>query len=181
MKMKKFLVDIGIISISIYVAIYLVQAGTVEALLHATGDNLLLVSFISGVFFTSFFTTPISIAMFSSLAHDGNIALIAAVGALGSVAGDCVLFWFVRHRIAKDAAALLTGPKWKRILRVLRQRRFRRILPVIGALILASPFPDEIGLALIGVSTMSQRGFFLLSYTMNLLGILIILLIASAV
>lgn len=176
---KKLLIDIGIISVSIYVAIYLVQAGAVDALLHATGDNLLLVSFISGIFFTSFFTTPVSIAMFSSLAHDGNIFLIAGMGALGSVVGDFILFWFVRHHIAKDASALMKGPKWKRILRVLRKRRFRRVLPVIGALIIASPFPDEIGLALIGVSTINQKSFFLLSYIMNLLGILIILLIAS--
>ncbi len=177
--MKKLFIDIGIITLSICAAVYLVRSGTIEAWFGLLGDNIVLESFVSGIFFTSVFTTAIAIAMFGSLANEGNIFLIAAIGGLGAVVGDFVLFWFVRHRVAKDASALMKGPRWRRALRVLRQRRFRRILPVIGALIIASPFPDEIGLALIGVSAISPKGFFLLSYSMNTLGIFIILLIAG--
>jgi hypothetical protein len=60
-------------------------------------------------------------------------------------------------------------------MRILKKRRFRRVLPFIGALIIASPFPDEIGLALIGLSTLSRAQFLLLSYVMNTLGVLAIL------
>jgi hypothetical protein len=49
----------------------------------------------------------------------------------------------------------------------------------VGAIIIASPLPDELGLALLGVSTLSRPQFFLLSFAMNSLGIFIILLVAQ--
>ncbi len=180
MSVKKLIIDIFIITASIYIAIYLVHSGAIGKLVDLAGDNVLLVSLIAGLFFTSFFTTPPAIAVFASLAGEGNIFLIALIGGLGAVIGDSILFFFVRERIARDAGALMKGPKLKRVLRVLKKRRFRRILPVVGALIIASPLPDEIGLALIGVSTLSRPQFLLLSYCMNTLGILIILILSSA-
>lgn len=178
--MKKIIVDIVIITLSIYLAIYLAHAGVIKTSVDFLGDNVLLVSLIAGLFFTSFFTTPPSIAVFTDLAGHGNPLIIALVGGVGAVLGDSLLFFFVRERVAKDASAIMTGPRLKRVLKVLKHRRFRRILPVLGALIIASPFPDEVGLALIGVSSMKRTSFFLLSYTMNTLGILAILFLAGA-
>lgn len=177
--MKKIIVDILIITASIYLAIYLAHSGAVHWLLGLAGDNVFLISLMAGLFFTSFFTTPPAIAVFAGLAGHGNIFLIAALGGLGAVLGDSLLFFFVRERVANDALYLMKGPRLKRVLRVLKKRRFRRILPVVGALIIASPLPDEIGLALIGVSTLSRPQFLLLSYCMNTIGILAILLLSS--
>jgi hypothetical protein len=178
--MRKILIDLLVITASIYLAIYLSHSGSLNYLFDLLGDNIVLVSLLAGMFFTSFFTTPIAIAVFITLASQGNLLLIAALGGLGAVVGDSLLFFFVRERVAKDASAVMTGPRWKRVLRILKKRRFRRILPIIGAIIIASPFPDEIGLALIGVSTLTRKQFLLLSFTMNSLGILVILLLASA-
>ena len=178
--MKKLLIDIVIITASIYLAIYLAHAGAIAHLISLAGSNVLLVSFVAGLFFTSFFTTPPAIATFASLSGHGNMFAIALVGGLGSVLGDSFLFFFVRGRIAKDASALMTGPRLKRVMRVLKKRRFRRILPVIGALIIASPLPDEIGLTLIGVSSLGRGSFFALSYCMNTIGILLILALTGA-
>ncbi len=177
--MKKLLVDLLIVTASIYLAIYLAHSGAIHWVLGLANGNVPLISLVAGLFFTSFFTTPPAIAVFASLPGHGNIFLIAAIGGLGAVLGDSLLFFFVRERVASDAAYLMKGPRLKRVLRVLKKRRFRRILPVIGALIIASPLPDEIGLALIGVSTLSRPQFLLLSYCMNTIGILLILLAAS--
>lgn len=178
--MKKLLIDVVLITLSVYLAIYLAQSGAIAWLVALAGNNILLVSLIAGLFFTSFFTTPPAIAVFSGLAHSGNPLLIALVGALGSVAGDSFLFFFVRERVAKDASYLMSGKRFKRALKLLKHKRFQRILPVIGALVIASPLPDELGLALIGVSSMRRRSFLLLSYSMNALGILAILLLSGA-
>lgn len=178
--MKKIIIDILIISASVYLAIYLAHVGLVQGLIDAAGDNIFLVAFISGIFFTSFFTAAPSIALFVGLAGQGNIFLIAATGGLGAVVGDSLLFFFVRERVAKDASYLISGPRLRRFLRVLKKRRFRSILPVAGALIIASPFPDEIGLALLGASSIRRSSFLLLSYCMNALGILAVLASAQA-
>ena len=97
---------------------------------------------------------------------------------MGSVVGDFLIFMFVRARIARDAEFLLRGPRAMRILHIFKHRRFRRVLPWVGALIIASPFPDELGLALLGLSKLSNRYFFVISYAMNFLGIALIGLVA---
>ena len=178
--MKKLIIDILLITASVYFAIYLAHSGAIAWLVAAAGNNILLVSLVAGLFFTSFFTTPPAIAVFSGISHSGNPLLIALVGALGSVLGDSFLFFFVRERVAKDASFLMSGKRFKKALKLLKHKRFQRILPVIGALIIASPLPDELGLALIGVSSMKRSSFFLLSYCMNTLGILAILLLSGA-
>jgi uncharacterized membrane protein YdjX (TVP38/TMEM64 family) len=55
------------------------------------------------------------------------------------------------------------------------------ILWCFAALVIASPLPDELGVALVsGVTKIEQRSFAILCLAMNTLGILIILLLARA-
>lgn len=170
--MKKLLADLLIVVLSVVFAIYIVRVGAVDALLSWAGNGILLASFIAGMCFTSVFTTAPAIAVFAELSSRGSIFLIAGVGGLGAMLVDLVLFSFVRYRVAKDAALLLKGPRWRGLRHVLRNRHMRRFLPVVGAIIVASPFPDEIGLALMGVSKLSTPRFLLIAYSMNVLGIL---------
>jgi hypothetical protein len=172
--MKKVLIDIFLITLSIAAAIYIVQSGAVHAAISWAGDGVLMASLVAGLFFTSFFTTAPAIAVFVELSQEGNIFLIAPIGGLGAMLGDYLLFSLVRDHIAKDAGALLRGKRWRALRRIFKNRLMQRILPVVGAIIVASPFPDEIGLALMGISKLTTGRFLLISYVMNTLGILII-------
>ena len=49
----------------------------------------------------------------------------------------------------------------------------------MGGLIIASPFPDELGIGLLGFSKMRTRWFVLLSFTFNFIGIFLIGLVAK--
>lgn len=178
--MKKLLFDISIVAASVVFAIYLVQSGMVHLLLASGGENILIASFVAGLCFTSFFTTAPAIVVLSELSQQGNILLIAAVGALGAMILDLILFSFVRDRVAKDASLLLRGKRWKGLRHLFKSRLMHRVLPVVGALVIASPFPDEIGLTLMGVSKLTTARFLLISYGMNFLGILLIGLVARA-
>lgn len=178
--MKKVFVDMAVVAASIVFAIYIVKSGVVHAALSAAGEGILLASFVAGLGFTSFFTTAPAIAVLAELSQEGNIFLIAAMGALGAVLLDFVMFSFVRDRVAQDASALVRGKRWKGLRHLFKSRLMRRVLPVLGALVIASPFPDEIGLALMGVSKLSTPRFLLISYAMNFLGILLIGLTTQA-
>jgi len=177
---KRLFVDSIIVLGSVVVAIAIVNTNAVALLLEATGGSFLTASFIAGLFFTSVFTTAPAIVFLGELAQEGNLLMVALVGALGAVLGDYLLFAFVRDRVSEDAAFLLKGPRFKRVVRVFKRRHFRRVLPILGALIIASPFPDELGLALLGISKMNTRSFFVLSYAMNAGGIIVIGLVARA-
>ncbi len=152
----------------------------VQALLEYLGGGTILASFVAGMFFTSVATTAPSLAVLGELSLAGNFIVVALVGGLGAVLGDFVLFTFVRDRISRDASFLLRGPRAMRVLHIFKHRRFRRVLPIVGALIIASPLPDELGLALMGFSKMSNRYFFVISYIMNVAGILLIGLVAHS-
>ncbi|MBX4191934.1 hypothetical protein KW798_00375 [Candidatus Parcubacteria bacterium] len=178
--MKRIYLDALILCASILFAVYIVQSDLVHQALRSAGDGVWLASLLGGLFFTSFVSSPVAATVLGELAREGNIIEVTVLGALGAVIGDYILYAFVKHRIAKDAAQLLKGPRGRKILRIFKQRHFRRILPFIGALIIASPLPDELGLALLGVSSVRTRSFFIIAFTMNALGIFLIALIARS-
>jgi len=175
--MKKIFIDICLIAASVVAAVYIVQSGLVHTILAWAGDGIVLASFVAGFFFTSFFTTAPAIAIFAELSQEGSIFIIAPMGGLGAMLGDYLLFLLVRDHVAKDAGALLKGKRWRTLRRIFKNRLMHRVLPVLGAIIIASPLPDEIGLALMGISKLTVPHFLLISYVMNTLGILIIGLI----
>jgi len=178
--MYRLLVDAVLLAASVVLAVAIVQTDAVGELLLWVGEGFVLASFIAGLFFTSVFTAAPAIVVLGELSVEGNILIVALIGALGSVIGDLLLFTFVRRRVSADATFLLNGPRLHRVARVFRRRHFRRVLPILGALIIASPLPDELGLTLLGISSIKMRSFLLLSYVMNAAGILIIGLIARA-
>ena len=158
---------------SIVLAWLLVKSGTVDAFLFKIGDGVA-GSLISGFLFTSVFTVGPAAVALATLAQNESIFIIALIGALGSVAGDFLIFKFVRDRITDDFLALVERPKIIRLAHLFHLEIFRYFLPLIGALVIASPLPDEIGLAMMGVSKISGKKFFLISYLANFFGILMV-------
>ncbi len=137
-------------------------------------------SFVSGIFFTSLFTTPISIIAFVQIAHTANILSMAFYGALGAVVGDLVLFIFIKDKLAEDVSYLLQARKYKKFLTIFKHRIFRWLTPLVGAIVIASPLPDEVGIAIMGLSKMKVGVLIPISFVMNFIGILLIGLAANA-
>lgn len=171
---KHLLQDAIVVGLSLVAAWAIVHFNVVHTALEYTGDGILWASLIAGAFFTSVVTTAPAIAVLGELSIEGNLYAVALVGAFGAVLGDFIIFTFVRDRVSKDAAFMLRGPRVMRILHIFKHRHFRRVLPIVGALIIASPFPDELGLALLGLSKVNNRYFFAISYVMNAFGIVMV-------
>jgi hypothetical protein len=88
---------------------------------------------------------------------------------------------FVRGSLSDGAMMLLNAPMRRRLRFLLHHRLLHWVLPITGAIIIASPLPDELGLALMGFSRMNIALFIPISYVMNFLGILGITLLGQAV
>jgi hypothetical protein len=172
--------DAFFIAVSLYVAYYLVQSGLVERLTESFGSLSYLGIFLAGVFFTTVFTTAPSIVILSELAQVHSVVTVALLGAFGAVAGDYLIFRFVRDHVSEDIQFLMRYAKIRRLPKIFRTRLFHSLMPLLGALIIASPFPDELGLALLGLSKMNNTHFLMIAFTMNALGILAIGLVANA-
>jgi hypothetical protein len=160
-----------LIIVSIGFAIFIVKTGIVHQFI-ATFDNFQYFSIIlAGIFFTSAFTTAPSIALLGTFAETTPLPILVVLGGLGAVLGDYIIFRFVKDRVSEDIRYLLSFSKGHRFSAIFRTQLFRFFVPFVGALIIASPFPDEIGVAMLGLSRVKNRTFFLLSFVFNSVGI----------
>jgi len=165
---------------SIIAAWAIVRFGFVESLLSYTGDGVLLAGFIAGMFFTSVMTTAPAIAVLGVLSFHINPLALAIAGGLGAVCGDYLIFAFVRDRLGDDFAYLIKRTGTPRFFKIFHRKSFRWVLPFAGGLIIASPLPDELGLAMLGLARMRTSRFIALSFVFNSIGILIIALVARS-
>lgn len=172
--------DVGLIGLSIAAAILLARSGALESALSGA-DAWILGAFISGVFFTSIFTTAPAIAVLATIAAHQNIWMVALVGSLGSLVGDSVMFLFARDKLTDYLETILAHEMHtRRLAAIFRMRMFRYVTFFVGALIIASPLPDELGIALLGFSRINTRYFAPLSFLANFAGIAAIGLLAQA-
>ncbi|MCK5059614.1 MAG: hypothetical protein KAR00_00490 [Candidatus Pacebacteria bacterium] len=166
--------DFSIVVLSVLLAVILAQSGIFEHFLTATRGTRFLGSFIAGIFFTSFFTVaPAAIAL-GEIAQSGSLLFTAFWGGLGAVVGDMLIFLFVRDRLARDISLLIARFKYKKWFSLFQWKPLKFLAPIAGAIIIASPLPDEIGLTLMGISKTRTITVIPLSFTLNFIGILII-------
>lgn len=170
-----------IIVISIIVALILVKTGVLIKILISTRELELLGSFIVGIFFTSIFTTAPAIVTLGEIARANSILPTAILGAMGAVVGDLIIFWFIRDRFSAHLMELVKHQgAGKRIKVLFKLKFFRWLTFLVGGLIIASPFPDELGISLLGFSKIRTSWFIPLSFIFNFIGILLIGWVANA-
>ena len=167
------LVDVWLIAASVLVALVLARTHVLTQLLTSTKELELLGTLVAGMFFTSIFTTAPAIATLGEIALTQSVYLTAFVGAVGSVLGDLLIFRFMRDRISADVYELLREERLLgRMRKIFKFKHFRWFTLLAGVLLIASPLPDELGIALLGFSRVNARYFVMLSFVFNFLGIL---------
>jgi hypothetical protein len=173
--------DAVIVVLSIAFATWLYSSGALTLLLSATEGFGMLRILLVGLFFTSIFTTPLAVSAIIALGSMYDPFGIAFFGAFGAMVGDYIMFRFLKSSIADDLEYILKHAGLKRVVASIHTGHMRWFFTAIGALIIASPIPDEIGLALMGVSRMPNWLFLPMSYSMNALGILVFASIGAAI
>lgn len=164
-------IDLAVLAGGILVAILLVRAGTFAHLLTLTQGFQMLGAFIAGIFFTSTFTVALSAIAFVEIGSTANIFLVALIGALGGVFGDMLLFLFIRDTLTEDLKTVIKASSYKRLLAYFHGGFLKWIASILGALVIASPLPDELGLTILGISKTRSVYMIPLSFTMNFFGI----------
>ncbi len=173
--------DLVIIFISILVGFVLIKTQAVVYILGLASEAKMIASFLGGMFFASIFTAfPATIAL-GEIAQEYSIFWMALFGGLGALLGDFIIFRFFRDEISESLLSLFNKKGSERWFHIFRLKIFRFLFPLIGAIIIASPLPDEIGLAIWGATKMPNKYFAPLSFALNSLGILIIGLIARSI
>lgn len=171
--------DFLIITISIIVAYLFVRFGVIGDFLTVTQEYKIIGSFVAGIFFTSAFTiAPASVAL-AGLAGSGSLFLVAFWGALGALLGDLIIFFFIRDMFADDLLKFWRRFRRRHLLSSFHLGFLKWLAPFLGALIIASPLPDEVGLTLMGLSKTKLVVLVPVSFVFNFIGILALASIAT--
>ena len=175
---RRLLKDLLIVSISIAFAAYIGESALLAGIFGVAKSHIIISAFVGGLFFTSVFTTVPAIVFLGKLSLVGDPITIAIAGAIGAAIGDLIIFRFIRDHLSADIASLVSSNTRMRFSHIFEYRFFRWSMAVLGALIISSPLPDELGLAMMGMTKMRTIVFIPISLVFNGLGILAVAYVA---
>jgi len=136
-------------------------------------------AFLTGILFVSTFTIAPAVIVLFNLAKTMDPLALAVLAGLGGMVGDYVIYSFLKDGVFDELKPgfmkLFSSPK-----KIFSSPFFAWFTPLLGAVLIASPLPDEIGLGLLGMSHLSRWQFLLLTFCLDTLGVLLIILLARA-
>ncbi|MFA5358860.1 MAG: hypothetical protein WC310_03520 [Patescibacteria group bacterium] len=138
--------------------------------------------FIAGMLYAYGFTAAPATAVLLILAKEqDSIVLSGLIAGIGSLVSDTILFKFIRHSFTNEIQRIAEQKLFAYLKSKINIFTQKYLLPIIGMIIIASPLPDEIGVTLLASSTISDKNFYVLSYILNTLGIITVLIIGSKI
>lgn len=175
--------NLTIFAIGIITAIVLSKLEAFHTFLLNLDGLSYLSAFVAGIMFVSVFTVASSAVILLVLAEELNPFALALIAGLGSTLGDLLILHFIKDNLTREIAPiyyLVGGNRINRMFKaIVDTKYFSWLVPIVGAIIIASPFPDEIGVTLLGLSKIKTHQFVLISFLLNTLGILLVISASS--
>lgn len=174
--------NITAIFVGIALAVILSQIDTFHSFWLHLGRFGYIGAFVAGIFFVSTFTVATSTLVLLTLAKTLSPIEIGLVAGLGTVVGDLAILRFVKDGLASEIESIYNHfDDDHHLEKLFHSKYFNWTLPIIGAIIIASPLPDELGISLIGMSKMNTYRFALMSYLLNSVGIFLVISLSVAI
>ncbi|HLC85905.1 MAG TPA: hypothetical protein VJG30_01305 [Candidatus Nanoarchaeia archaeon] len=170
-----------ILLVSILLAYFLFSNESVTTKLNSLGSFGYLSVLIAGFLFSFGFSAPFAVGFFLTFSTD-NIVFTAILGGFGAFLADLSIFKFIKMSFMDEFSNLKKNLKLRRHFhyKFLNSKLRLYITFVLAGIIIASPLPDELGVALLsGFARINIYIFSLISLFMNTFGILIMLFIAN--
>jgi hypothetical protein len=167
--------NLALLIVASIVAAFMLTFPQFSLMIGFLGEFGYLGAFLAGFLYAYSLTVPISVATLFLIAKHLNPTIIAVLGGIGAMTGDYLIFRFVRDRIIPETELLLKrfnvdissiAAKYPKLV--------SRIAPLIAGIIIASPLPDEVGIALLGSVKYEVKKFLILTFSLNSAGIFII-------
>lgn len=140
-------------------------------------------AFLAGILFTSTFTVAAGALILIDLAKVLPLFPLILCSGLGAVLGDFLVFSFAKNKIAEEIEPLYKElesiGKKNHLHKLAHTKYFGWTLPVVGALIMATPLPDELGVSLLGISNIKSTRFLLISLCSHSLGMFLLVSAAA--
>lgn len=167
--------NLALFFLSIIAAFLLSQFEPFLDFLKHLGNFGYISAFIAGILFVSMFTMATATVILLILAETLSPIEIGILAGLGAVVGDVAILRFMKDNLVGEVEVIYKRFGGPHLSKILHTKYFRWTLPVIGAIIIALPLPDEIGITLVGLSKIKTYQFLILSFFLNSIGIFLII------
>ncbi len=133
-------------------------------------------AFIGGMLYVSSFTVAIGVLLLVSATESVPLIPLSLLAGLGGVIGDTVIFKFIRSSLRAELIYVYEKLGGRFITKLFKRHKpLSSLLPVLGAIMIASPLPDEIGVSIMGVSRMRTIHFMIMTAFLNSVGVYVLL------
>ena len=167
-------------ALAILAFVFLIDSALIVGVVYALDEIGYVSGLIAGALSVSFFTAVPALVLIFDLAQKFDPLLLALIVATGSVVGDWLILKFYEERIFTELGPLINKLRLRRIKQSLERPSTRWILVVVGAFFISSPLPDEVGLALMGISRSNRFAVLAVCFVLNFIGAWLIILAARA-
>ena len=167
--------NLTILLLGTLIAIILSRVDFLNQFLLNLGHIEFIGSFVAGILFVSTFTAALGILILFDLAKTLSPLEIALIAGLGAAVGDFAFFRFFKGNLLPEIIPIYNSLGGQHITKILHHKYLSWTLPVIGAIIIASPLPDEVGISLMGLTRIKTYQFVVLSLILDVTGIFLLL------
>jgi hypothetical protein len=137
-------------------------------------------AFFVGIMFVSIFTVAPAGVMLFYMADTLNPLGVALAAGAGGVVGDYLILKYLKDKVFYELKPILMNHGGKPLRKLFKTPYFAWFVPIVGAIIIMSPFPDEVGLGLLGISKMKQWQLLGMLFLLDVAGIFLIVIAARS-
>ncbi len=167
--------NLTLVLLGVVIAIILSRIEVFHQFLLHLGNFGYIGAFIAGMLFVSTFSVATGAVILLILAETLSPIEIGIIAGLGAVFGDFTIFRFIKNSLTDELEDIYNHVDGSHhFVKILHSKYFSWTLPVFGAIIIASPFPDELGVSLMGISKMKTYQFLIVSFILNAIGIFLV-------
>jgi hypothetical protein len=136
--------------------------------------------FIAGMMYSYSFTISAGALLLPAFLGQYSVATIAILGGLGGTFADIVIFRQLKGNLKQEVRSIGATGFMKAIKKIplFRLNWFRDVL---GFLVIISPLPDEIGVAIMASTHLSENTFRVISLIANIIGIYLLVNAVSGI
>ena len=170
----------ALLVLSLIIFFFLANTVFVKDTITNIGSLGYLGAFVAGICFVSIFTlAPASVVLFN-LANQLNPLEVAIVAGFGAVFGNYLIFRYIKNTVYRELKPLFMHHGAKPLIKLFKSPHFAWMIPILGAIIIASPLTDEIGMDLIGLSKIKTWQFLVITFLLNTVGIFLVIIASTS-
>lgn len=165
--------------LSLVIFVLLIRSEYLHVFVHYVGQFGYLGAVLAGLFFVSTFTVAPAGVLLFHFAKELDPLYAALAASLGAVIGDHIIFRIIKSGFLDELRPIFHRLGKTHFGKLISTPLFGWLAPIVGAVFIASPLPNEVGIGLLGISHMKHWQLLTISGTLNAIGIFIIVLLGT--